>query len=142
MEEEVADLRARLRRRARRARRPERTSRWAGSARSAVALAVTGDGERNARRGLSALLAAQPVRRIVVVGVAGGLSRDLGGRRAGHRQPRDQRGGRRRSRRRSRASSTSPPAACGARRGIAVTATRIADTADEKRRLLAWRRRW
>lgn len=38
-----------------------------------VALAVTGDGERNARRGLASVLAAVPAREIVVVGVAGAL---------------------------------------------------------------------
>ena len=42
-----------------------------------VALAVTGDGARHARVGLSGLLAALPVSRIVVVGVAGGLSATL-----------------------------------------------------------------
>ena len=42
-----------------------------------VALAVTGDGERNARRGLAGVLAALPVREVLVVGVAGALSPGL-----------------------------------------------------------------
>jgi adenosylhomocysteine nucleosidase len=101
-----------------------------------VALAVTGDGERNARRGLAGLLAAHPVSRIIVVGVAGGLSatlevgtlvigtqviNEVDGRLHGADQ----------------ALVDAVAMACGARRGVAVTATRIADTVGEKRRLLA-----
>lgn len=38
-----------------------------------VVLAVTGDGERNARRGLASVLAAVPAREIIALGVAGAL---------------------------------------------------------------------
>ena len=56
MEEEVSDLRARMvGARAVAVAGAHVTMGWIGAAR--VALAVTGDGERNARRGLSALLA-------------------------------------------------------------------------------------
>src|SRR4249920_1068996 len=101
-----------------------------------VALAVTGDGARHARVGLSGLLAAQPVSRIVVVGVAGGLSATLEvgalvvadrilDEADGSVYPADA------------ALVESVAAACGARRGVVVTATRIADSVEEKRRLLA-----
>ena len=43
-----------------------------------VVLAVTGDGERNARAGVAALLAAARAERLIVIGVAGALSRGLG----------------------------------------------------------------
>ncbi len=99
-----------------------------------MALAATGDGARNARAGVAALL--------------GGLGRAGAGRhrrlgraqpRAGHRgsgrrQPRDRRGGRAPARptptrwRRRRA----PPAGAPA---VIVSARRIADSVDEKRRL-------
>jgi adenosylhomocysteine nucleosidase len=42
-----------------------------------VVLAATGDGERNARVGVSALLAVTRAERLIVVGVAGALSRGL-----------------------------------------------------------------
>ena len=42
-----------------------------------VALAITGDGERNARLGAEALGAALPVRALIVVGVAGAATADL-----------------------------------------------------------------
>src|SRR5206468_11491242 len=42
-----------------------------------VVLAATGDGARAAARGLAALLDAAPVGRLLVLGVAGGLSPDL-----------------------------------------------------------------
>src|SRR5262245_53998052 len=51
-----------------------RTARLAGRA---VALAVTGDGERNARQGAEALAASLPVRGLVVIGIAGAASADL-----------------------------------------------------------------
>ena len=101
-----------------------------------VALAVTGDGERNARRGLSALLVARPVKRIVVVGAAGGLSADLdvGALVIADRVIGEADGDVRQA---DAALVTAAAAACNGRRGIALTATRIADTADDKRRLLA-----
>lgn len=42
-----------------------------------VALATTGDGARNARDGIAALLAVLPVRHVLVLGISGGLSTDL-----------------------------------------------------------------
>ena len=44
----------------------------------ALVLAVTGDGMARASAGVERLLAAMPLERLVVVGVAGGLSPDLG----------------------------------------------------------------
>src|SRR3954454_7835683 len=44
----------------------------------AVALAVTGDGARNAREGIAALLGHVEVNRLIALGVAGALSPDLG----------------------------------------------------------------
>jgi adenosylhomocysteine nucleosidase len=46
--------------------------------RESVAVAVTGDGERNARAGMHCLLEVMPVRRVIVIGVAGGLDPQLG----------------------------------------------------------------
>ena len=101
-----------------------------------VALAVTGDGERNARRGLAELLAAAPVSRIIVAGVAGGLSPTLevGALVVVSRTINEADG----------SVYAADPAlldvaatACGGQRGVAVTATRIADTVAEKQRLLA-----
>ncbi|HEX3696521.1 MAG TPA: hypothetical protein VH374_14155 [Polyangia bacterium] len=100
-----------------------------------VAVAVTGDGEQNARCGLAALLAAvMPVRRVIALGVAGGLHAnleraalvscaevlDVASQRLYHGD----------------AALVVAADATGARRGIAVTANRIADTVEEKRRLL------
>jgi adenosylhomocysteine nucleosidase len=135
MEEEVAGVRARLvGARSATVVGARVTLGRLGAAR--VALAVTGDGARHARIGLSGLLAAQPVSRIVVVGVAGGLSAtlDVGAlviadrildEADGSVYPADA------------VLVESVAAACGARRGVVVTATRIADSVEEKRRLLA-----
>jgi adenosylhomocysteine nucleosidase len=99
-----------------------------------VVVAVTGDGERNARVGLATLLAAVPVRRLLVVGVAGALSPELAAgdllvaSRVVHED--------------GTAADADPELvalaarAAGARPAVLVTAGRIADTADEKRRLL------
>ena len=59
MEEEVAHLRARIVGARAVALSAAHASPWARSGAARVALAVTGDGERNARRGMAALLAAQ-----------------------------------------------------------------------------------
>jgi adenosylhomocysteine nucleosidase len=134
MEEEVSDLRARMiGARAVAVAGAHVTVGWIGAGR--VALAVTGDGERNARRGLSALLASQPIERLVMIGVAGGLSSDLdvGTLVIASRVINPADGGVRVP----DAGLVAAATACGARRGVAVTATRIADTADDKRRLLA-----
>jgi adenosylhomocysteine nucleosidase len=98
-----------------------------------VVLAVTGDGSRNARERAAAVLALAPARALLAIGVAGALSADLapGDLVAVTRVVREH----------------GPPltasqqlidvAARGARTGVAVTATRIADTVAEKQRLLA-----
>jgi adenosylhomocysteine nucleosidase len=136
MEEEVTGMRARMvggRPIAVNGREVHVTVGRLGGAR--VALAVTGDGPRHARRGLAALLAVQPPDRIIVVGVAGGLSAtlDVGALVIG-RQVIDEADG---SVYQADAALVETAAtSCGARRGVAVTATRIADTAAEKRRLL------
>jgi adenosylhomocysteine nucleosidase len=135
MEEEVVDVKARM---AGARRAPVAGARvtlgWLGTTR--VALAVTGDGERNARQGLSALLSSQPVSRIIVIGVAGGLGAnlDFGALVIADRIINEADGSVSRG---DDALAAAAAGACGARRGVAVTATRIADTADEKRRLLA-----
>src|SRR5712671_4191167 len=76
MDEEVVDVRARMVG-ARRASLAGASVTLGSLGTARVALAVIGDGERNARQGLSALLASQPVSRIIVIGVAGGLSANL-----------------------------------------------------------------
>jgi nucleoside phosphorylase len=135
MEEEVAPLRARLLGQRAAAVTGARVTLGALGA-APVALAVTGDGERNARRGLSAVLAALPVRRVIVVGVAGGLTAGLGVEALlVVERVIDETDG---SLHAADAALTEAAARIsGARRGVAVTAVRIADTADEKRRLFA-----
>ena len=135
MEEEVAPLRARLvSGRRRDVGGVEVTVGRLG--RASVALVVTGDGERNARRGAAALLAALPVRRLIVVGVAGGLSTTLGtGAIVICENVVDEAGGDVYGA--DRVLVELAANACGAARGVAITARRIADTADDKRRLLA-----
>jgi adenosylhomocysteine nucleosidase len=135
MEEEVIDLRARIvGARSTSLRSAHVTLGWLGGAR--VALAVTGDGERNARRGLAELLAAAPVSRIIVAGVAGGLSPTLqaGALVAVSRIINESDGSVYAA---DLALLDVAVTACGGHRGVAVTATRIADTVTEKQRLLA-----
>jgi len=99
-----------------------------------VALAVTGDGDRNARLRAAAALTLAPARALLAIGVAGALSDDLvpgelvavtgvirehGPLLAASRELADAAGH------------------DGARAGIAVSADRIADTVAEKQRLLA-----
>jgi len=135
MEEEAVDLRARIvGARAASLRSARITLGRLGGAR--VALAVTGDGERNARRGLVELLASAPMSRIIVAGVAGALSPTLeaGALVAVGRAINESDGS---------VYAADPELldaatrACGGHRGVAVTATRIADTVAEKQRLLA-----
>jgi adenosylhomocysteine nucleosidase len=110
-----------------------------------VALAVTGDGERNARRGLATLLAAGPVERVIAIGVAGGLSPGLGEGslvvaawvvpERGAASAADAAGAD--ARLRADPSLVAWAArATGARPGVIVSADRIADSVAEKRRLL------
>ncbi|HEY4187047.1 MAG TPA: hypothetical protein VGP07_18370 [Polyangia bacterium] len=102
-----------------------------------VTLAVTGDGERQAREGIAAVLAAVPAARLLVLGLAGGLSRDL---RAGELVIAE--------RIVSEAASGADTLhaertlidaalrAITARPAVVVTANRIADSVAEKQRLL------
>jgi len=100
-----------------------------------VAMLVTGDGARNARLGVAALLRATPVGRLVALGVAGALSPDLGpgalvvgeqvlaiaaGTGAGETLHADG------------ALVDRVARALPARRGVVVTSDRIADTVAEK----------
>lgn len=103
---------------------------------ASVVLAVTGDGDRNARAGIASLLSSVSLDRLVAVGVAGALSPDLGagdlvvservvsadGTRHFQADPRLCEGAARDAR---------------VRRGVVVTAGRIVDTVADKRSLLA-----
>jgi adenosylhomocysteine nucleosidase len=134
MEEEMASLRARLVG-ARRVSLVGAHGTVGRLGRASVALVVTGDGERNARRGSAALLAALPVRRLIFVGVAGGLSPNLGiGALVVGAHVVDEAGGCVHDA--DRVLVDLAAEAGGARRGVAVSASRIADTAEDKRRLL------
>jgi adenosylhomocysteine nucleosidase len=101
-----------------------------------VVLAVTGDGERNARAGIAALLAAARLDRLIAIGVAGALSRELvaGALVVADRVVTEDG---------SETFHTDGPLSAravrqaSALRGLVVTARRIADTVAEKQRLLA-----
>jgi adenosylhomocysteine nucleosidase len=141
MPEEVAGLRARL----------TNVRRVTGCAPDAVVgglggrdvvVAVTGDGERNAREGIAAVLAAVRAERLITLGIAGGLSRDL---REGDLVIADRvmvEGARERGPTSSEIVFADGPSveaalrATAARRAIVVTANRIADSVSEKHRLL------
>jgi adenosylhomocysteine nucleosidase len=77
MPEEMAPLRARVTE-ARPARCPSGELTLGHLRGRPVALLVTGDGARNARQGMAALLGALRVDRLLAIGVAGALSPDLG----------------------------------------------------------------
>jgi nucleoside phosphorylase len=100
-----------------------------------VAIGVTGDGPWHARRGLEALFGALDVRRLLVVGVSGALSHDLGpgDLLVGERLLEEGAPGELRP---LEALVAHAERATGARRGVLVSARHIADTAAEKRRLL------
>lgn len=154
MPEEVALVRARMEAvevrhlGGRQARQEVRIGRLDGTP---VALLVTGDGERNARRGLAALLAGASdwqLEGLIVVGIAGALSSGLatadlvvathvvqelaaGGLAASTRD-----GGLGRVAVAEPSWVDSAVRVLGARPAVVVTARRIADSALEKRRLL------
>ncbi len=98
-----------------------------------ISILVTGDGARRARRGVEELLARFPVRRLLVVGVAGGLSPDL--------EPADLvvgqqvigADGRRFAQGQDEAERTAR--LTGARVGTVVTASALALSSTEKRRV-------
>jgi adenosylhomocysteine nucleosidase len=99
-----------------------------------VALLCTGDGARNARRGLANMLGQLPVRRVIVAGVSGGVTPDLpvGALVLGDRVVEAGDGSVRRA---DEALAETASRACHARRGIVVTAPRIAARPEDKERL-------
>jgi adenosylhomocysteine nucleosidase len=133
--EEAAALRAALadRRSVRRARPEIAIGRLAGRT---IAVASSGDGARNAQLGAEALLAALPVKLLLVIGVSGGLSAQL--------DPAELLVGERVVCVRS-GEVLQPSAALvelavrstGARRAVLVSSPDLADSVAEKRRLLA-----
>jgi adenosylhomocysteine nucleosidase len=98
-----------------------------------VALAATGDGARNAREGIGALLAASSARALVVIGVSGALSPDLAtADLVVASRVIDEEGRLREADLESVAAATR---ATGGRAAVIMSARRIADSVDEKRRL-------
>jgi adenosylhomocysteine nucleosidase len=98
-----------------------------------VALATTGDGARNAREGVAALLAASGARALVVIGVSGALSPALAtADLIVASRVTDEEGSVREADAESVAAATR---ATGGRAAVIVSARRIADSVDEKRRL-------
>jgi adenosylhomocysteine nucleosidase len=130
MDEELAPLRARM---------TAKTSGYLPGVRltvgrlegAPVALGVTGDGARNARGGLARLVSNLPVSRVIVAGVSGGVTPDLGvaslvlGDRVVHSRDGSVRVA-------DEALLGAASRACHVGRGVVVTAPRIADSAEEK----------
>lgn len=136
MPEEAAALRGALRatRRLRRIRPEIVSGQLAGAS---VALAVTGDGERNASAGIAALIATSPVplTRLLVIGTAGALSPAL---QAGELVVAERVTAERGARELAADPSVVELAVhyARARRAVFVSSERIADSVAEKRRLL------
>jgi adenosylhomocysteine nucleosidase len=98
-----------------------------------VALAATGDGARNARAGVAALLGASGARALVVIGVSGALSPQLAtADLIVASRVTDEEGVVHEAEAESVAAATR---ATGGRAAVIVSARRIADSVDEKRRL-------
>jgi nucleoside phosphorylase len=98
-----------------------------------VALASTGDGARNARAGVEALLAASNAEALVVLGVSGALSPELAtADLVVASRVTDEDGAAHDS---DAAWVAAATRATGARPAVIVSARRIADSAEEKRRL-------
>jgi nucleoside phosphorylase len=132
MPEEIAPLRARLvgASRMQRASLLVERGRLAGQE---VALASTGDGARNARAGVEALLAASNAEALVVLGVSGALSPELAtADLVVASRVTDEDGAAHDA---DAAAVAAATRATGARPAVIVSARRIADSADEKRRL-------
>jgi nucleoside phosphorylase len=108
---------------------------WAEFEDVRLALAVTGDGAGNARDGIQQLLSALPIDQLIVIGVSGALSRELvtGSLLVAERVVDEQ----------GRAFAAAPAlvqhvARCtGAQAAVLVGAAQLADSAEEKARLLA-----
>ena len=133
MPEELAPLRARLvgATRASHAGLAVERGRLAGRQ---VARAATGDGARNARTGAAALLAAgSDVASLIVVGVSGALSPELATADLVVASRVIDEAGQAREADAARGAATVE--ATGGRAGVVVSARRIADSAEEKRRL-------
>ncbi|HVX93780.1 MAG TPA: hypothetical protein VHK47_02625 [Polyangia bacterium] len=135
MDEELGPLRARVRGRAPLGVGGRRVT-LGRLGRTPVACMATGDGERNARLALPALLAALPVRRVLVVGVAGALSPalEIASIVVGDCVV-DERDGS--ARRAPAALARAAERTCVGRRGVVVSAQRLADTTGDKQRLAA-----
>ncbi len=98
-----------------------------------VALAATGDGARNAREGVAALLGASGARALVVIGVSGALSPELAtADLVVATRVIDEAGGAREA---DVESAAAAARATGARAAVIMSARRIADSVEEKRRL-------
>ena len=100
-----------------------------------VALGITGDGARNARTGVDALLAGSNARALLVLGVSGALSPELAtADLIVASRVTDEEG-------RVHEADPAPAAAVarvtGGRPAVVMSARKIADTTDEKRRLAA-----
>ncbi|HEY6477970.1 MAG TPA: hypothetical protein VI456_15440 [Polyangia bacterium] len=98
-----------------------------------VALAATGDGARNARAGVAELLAASGAEALVVLGVSGALSPDLGTADLIVASRVTDEEGLARVADAARLAATTR--ATGGRSAVVMSARRIADSAGEKRRL-------
>ena len=100
-----------------------------------VALAATGDGARNAREGVVALLGASGARALIVIGVSGALSPELAtADLVVASRVTDEDG---RVREADLESVAAAARATGGRAAVIVSARRIADSVAEKRRLAA-----
>jgi nucleoside phosphorylase len=133
MPEELAPLRARLV-------APARTQRGTLTVERGrlggweVALAATGDGARNARAGVAALLAAAPdAEALVVLGVSGALSPELATADLVVASRVTDEDGQAHETDPTRVAATTQ--ATGGRAAVVMSARRIADSAEEKRRL-------
>jgi nucleoside phosphorylase len=132
MPEELAPLRARLTAATRAQRGGVVVERGRLGGRE-VALAATGDGARNARAGVAELLAAAAPAALVVLGVSGALSPELApADLVVASRVTDEEG---RSREADAARVAAATRATGGRSAVVMSARRIADSADEKRRL-------
>jgi len=98
-----------------------------------VAVAATGDGARNARQGVAALLGAAGARALIVIGVSGALSPELAtADLVIASRVIDEEG---RVREADVEGVAAAARATGGRAAVVVSARRIADSVDEKRRL-------
>ena len=132
MPEELAPLRARLAGATRAQRGAVVVERGRLGGRE-VALAATGDGARNARAGVAELLAAAAPEALVVLGVSGALSPELGtADLIVATRVTDEEGTARQA---DAARVAATALATGGRVAVVMSARRIADSADEKRRL-------